>query len=422
MDPIIENVILKGKKIPPDMPTGTLMYYNPNLGDRIFSNKILPRRDLVNLLPNGNFVNTTGWSNGTSSLTVSNNVATLTGSGAGQYPTLNYQTSVAYNTGDKIYFRYTSKSLTASCQAMTAKLQGSVSGNNDAIVTQSSPVNGTAYTKSGVVALVTGSGNINVLVYQAFADAATANGKAVEWSNVIVVNLTQVFGAGIEPTTAQMDAIISSTGLDYWEGSITNPLGATTPMPTPVRVGATKSIGSQGYVDRFDGVDDRIDIPTHSNIDVTTASPSNPLGLWCLFKVATGSASFFPFSKGKTTGNLKQYGFYWDSVNKKIGAVLSGVSAGYSANNSVIEEKIYIVGLLWNGSTSIVSVNFKDGTSEAVTGTLISYPEFYIFKNMSGTFGKGDLAFELITQGATLNDVKTWFLKNPDFRKFQIPV
>lgn len=48
-------------------------------------------------------------------------------------------------------------------------------------------------------------------------------GETVEMTNAMCFDLTEIFGAGNEPTKEEMDLLISILGIDYFEGEITIP-------------------------------------------------------------------------------------------------------------------------------------------------------------------------------------------------------
>ncbi|MDD4700341.1 MAG: hypothetical protein PHV07_08855 [Oscillospiraceae bacterium] len=53
--------------------------------------------------------------------------------------------------------------------------------------------------------------------------ASTSAAREVYYDNVITIDLTTAFGAGNEPTKDEMDLLISTLGIDYFEGEITIP-------------------------------------------------------------------------------------------------------------------------------------------------------------------------------------------------------
>lgn len=60
--------------------------------------------------------------------------------------------------------------------------------------------------------------------YQHYFNTGVSNlGISSEIGNIVIVNLTKTFGAGNEPTEEEMDLLISTLGIDYFEGEITIP-------------------------------------------------------------------------------------------------------------------------------------------------------------------------------------------------------
>lgn len=59
------------------------------------------------------------------------------------------------------------------------------------------------------------------VVNHTYADIATSSGKVLEFKNVIAINLTAAFGAGNEPTKAQMDTIMQQFPNGWFNGTVT---------------------------------------------------------------------------------------------------------------------------------------------------------------------------------------------------------
>jgi hypothetical protein len=131
------------------------------------------------------------------------------------------------------------------------KLRGSTSGAVNVVAQQATPVNGTWYTISGIATLPAGSGVIACDIFSAYADGATANSKALECQYALSVNLTTAFGAGNEPTAANMNVSLAAYAVTSWFTgtatltSNTNPLTLTVdclldPWFTTLRAGVIK--------------------------------------------------------------------------------------------------------------------------------------------------------------------------------------
>lgn len=164
-----------------------------------------PQTTLTNFVTNGNFVDTTGWSAYYATLTAASNILSVTGNGANADPRVYQGTSVPAISGKKIYYRTKAKVTNANCTSILIYLTDGANTVTGASVAVNNPIQNTVYTLSGVISVGAGlTGNIRVWVRNYYADAATANGKVMEVQEVIAIDLTAIFGAGLEPTAAQM--------------------------------------------------------------------------------------------------------------------------------------------------------------------------------------------------------------------------
>jgi prepilin-type N-terminal cleavage/methylation domain-containing protein len=154
-----------------------------------------------NLITNWNFSNgTTGWTNGgsSSSLSATNNTLTITG---GNYnaPTAAFITSIPSVINDKIYARVKIKITNpSSTSTKTYTYNGTTTRT---IYSTNSYVQNNQYTLSGIATQTTvGTQNLSILINHVYVDAATAIGKVMEVQDVIVLNLTNLYGSGNEPS------------------------------------------------------------------------------------------------------------------------------------------------------------------------------------------------------------------------------
>ncbi len=142
-----------------------------------------------NLFTNSNFVNTTGWTGATATLSAASNILSVTGSGTGPLPRV-YQTPVAYVNGKKIYVKVRCTVTNASCIEIyiNASATGMVTLKHSIKLT---PVNGTEYSTAGIITLgAGGSGNVSLIIVNSYVDAATANGKVMQLQEALAVDLT----------------------------------------------------------------------------------------------------------------------------------------------------------------------------------------------------------------------------------------
>lgn len=170
------------------------MLLNKNLSSNqiksfVYENKII----------NPTFISTSDWSSNSSVLSASNNILYITGSGSASGPAALQDNVLSYASGKKIFIQAKMKVTNSNCtsQAFLAIATGMTTLTNSF----SNPVNGTEYTRSSIFTLGSGgSGNLQIRLRHNYADNATANGKVMEAREVIVVDLTALYGAGNEPS------------------------------------------------------------------------------------------------------------------------------------------------------------------------------------------------------------------------------
>ena len=171
---------------------------------------------LTNLLENSDFSNGfTDWvSVAASSVTVNNNIATITADGSLYYSEIR-QFINATVTDHKYYIRSKMRVTNNSADTINGYIDA---GGNKYAVTKYNPVANTWYETGGVI---TSGPNIitSVKFGQVYADGATANGKVMEVQNTVAIDLTEIFGAGNEPTGAQVDSIISQFPNNWFTGT-----------------------------------------------------------------------------------------------------------------------------------------------------------------------------------------------------------
>ena len=155
------------------------------------------RQNPKNIVQNGNFVNTDGWTPAGATLSVLNNKAIITASGTTRYPQL-YQNLLGI-IGDKIYIRAKVKVTNSVAQAITITCYGTN------LVFQSTPAQDVVYTLLGIRTTVSASESLSI--FATYPDTTTANGKIFEVQEAFAVNLSTFFGVGNEPTVAQCNQL-----------------------------------------------------------------------------------------------------------------------------------------------------------------------------------------------------------------------
>ncbi|WP_434351029.1 hypothetical protein [Trichococcus flocculiformis] len=171
--------------------------------------------DAKNEVVNGDFSNgTTGWTASNGTISAANN--TVANTGDGSYISSRVQQIKPIENGKKYYAIAKVRVTNANCTSLKLDF------NNGSVLQMFSsfanPVNGTWYTLSGLITATNTSNLSDVRVSHLYADAATANGKVMEVQYAALINLTATFGAGKEPTLAEMDRLMARFPNRWFDG------------------------------------------------------------------------------------------------------------------------------------------------------------------------------------------------------------
>lgn len=170
-----------------------------------------------NEIVNGDFSQgTTGWSSLHGSLTVvDSQTVQVTGSGGAYEPAIYRNLAHPPGAGEKIYAKYRVRSIDDGCTELRM-IAGNVSKPSGIAVTN--PTKDTWYE---IATIVNASGSYGLMtMYAVYPTSAEALGKRSEYRLVTAINLTQVFGAGNEPTKAQMDALLAIYPNSWFDGTV----------------------------------------------------------------------------------------------------------------------------------------------------------------------------------------------------------
>ena len=255
----------------------------------------------TNFVTNGNFANgTTGWFASPSAvITAANNILTCTGNGGDDIPRFVAPDNPSLFVGKTVYGRFRVRVTNALCAyASFYVLTPDVRFVGQII----SPVENTWYELSGLV-VTPGTGTMGTMVFiHGYADAATANGKVMEVQEVMLIDLTALFGAGNEPSAAWCDANFPT----WFDGTIYAELPAN-----------SGQLGSTTGADTND--------PTWSAQGLTFATddycvmpvPFNVNGDWTVYLVAkrdgNPAGNEYFWSIGKSTAAVPLLGFAKDT-------------------------------------------------------------------------------------------------------------
>ena len=167
------------------------------------------------IVANGDFSNgTAGWVGGTGTIAASNKTLFSIGNGAEVYPQFSQGTSNPYALGQKLYFKSKVRVTNSDSNQITYMLVA----NNMTTATANlvtSPMMNVYYDNSAILTSTSGtSSNYTIYIYHRYPTPALANGKIMEVKYFIVINLTNAYGAGNEPTKEQMDNNLNKVWID----------------------------------------------------------------------------------------------------------------------------------------------------------------------------------------------------------------
>lgn len=168
------------------------------------SSKLLNTFVYSNAITNGNFNSgSTGWSATSATISASNNILTVTATGAGASPYALTTSTLAVSSGKKIFIAAKMLVTNSSCNSLDINAIGSTGGTLTSVVIKTLPTINQQYIISGVLTTPADfSGNYRVRFYQKYADAATANGKVMQLQEAFIIDLTSLYGTGNEPSAA----------------------------------------------------------------------------------------------------------------------------------------------------------------------------------------------------------------------------
>ncbi len=161
---------------------------------------------LTNLITNGNFVNTTGWTGQNANLSVSPaNTLNIEGAGAAAYSNA-YQTLAGFTgaTGKIVYAQFEFMVTNSNCVSVVcANYNGTIT---EIAYTRSTPSINTWYKASFNFTMGASWEGKTLRQYfrHTYANTANATGAIMQMQNAMTIDSTACFGAGNEPTAADM--------------------------------------------------------------------------------------------------------------------------------------------------------------------------------------------------------------------------
>lgn len=163
----------------------------------------------------------TGWIPAYCTLTKSGDVFSVTGLGTNSAMNIRYVTNIPLTSGKQIYCRALMKATNADVQTMRIRMLGSVTaGTKVDVKIKTLPSENTQYDQSGIFTQTNQTGYATLEFYANYTTSGVASGKVIEIEGLIVVDLTEIFGAGNELTVTQMDALVDNLLGDWTAGNI----------------------------------------------------------------------------------------------------------------------------------------------------------------------------------------------------------
>lgn len=190
-----------------------------------------------NLSRNSRYTNntTTYWTGSSSTISALNGELTAIGNGALSYFDMSSSTGTIGQIGDKIYMSGKGIVANSGCVSLALRLNDGA-GSTITIFTKSSPVLNTWYNLSGI-ALTDSSGSINGIVRSTYADAASTTGKSTTIKDILILNLTALFGAGKEPSKNWCDNYFAytKTSIEEHFDEVKSVVVGSNTLDTPLR-------------------------------------------------------------------------------------------------------------------------------------------------------------------------------------------
>ena len=174
---------------------------------------------LTNLVANGDFSNgTTGWGRyaSTCSITAADNTLSVTGTGSQLYAITIQNLSGAAD-GHEIYI---AAKVTVTNSVCVRVLAGMYVSGSAAIAEQvATPVQDSVVSLSGICTTLNNIAEIKLFLRHDYASKETAENKVMEAQYITAIDLTNVFGAGNEPSKEEMDAVMQLYDDEWFNGT-----------------------------------------------------------------------------------------------------------------------------------------------------------------------------------------------------------
>lgn len=160
----------------------------------------------ANIITNGNFLDTNGWTESNATISASENVLSITANGMSTAPLSSQEIVPTILANKKYYIACRAKVTSGSCSAIRIRCTATA-GTAINVASVTTPTRDVIYALSGIMPITNQTGALRVQFPHYYADNATANGKVMQVQEAFAVDLTELFGAGNEPEVADCDNI-----------------------------------------------------------------------------------------------------------------------------------------------------------------------------------------------------------------------
>ena len=176
----------------------------------------------TNLIMNSDFIyGTQGWSGEFSNISVDKNTLINVGSGNTIYPLISNDTLKSVISGHKIYLSAYIRVKNSICVKIRLNCVGSTGGTSVSPSVVTAPENSKWYRLSGILNTPSDfTGSYKVRLIHDYSSNVNATGAIMEVQSVLALDLTEIFGAGNEPSATEMDAIMSKFPNSHFSGTV----------------------------------------------------------------------------------------------------------------------------------------------------------------------------------------------------------
>jgi hypothetical protein len=341
------------------------------------------------------FNNTNSWTGGASTLSISNGLLLNTADGTNPAPFTRQIDTIPYQLNAKIYLNLKTSVNNNLSTNVLFTIRGTTTAGTTQSFSLSSPVANQIYNLSAILQHTDGAGFYDIRTNQIYSSNANANGKIQTIYHFYAINLTALFGAGNEPTKAQMDTLFAefqeagsvSVG-QFEQGQGKNLFDGITADVEVGNVMSSTPVGSTYLQTQVSG-DTRLRvielIPINPNTQYTVSVSSNYDVGYLLFdtnKLYTGNFAFWSNSYTITTSSTERYIallFRFDTNVTITPSEITSINAQLELGNTATTYEPYKYLAIHNPASNdipIPALNNLTLNEVFVGGNVVLNPEF----------------------------------------------